>query len=113
MRYLLAILLILFLLLQYRLWISDEGMGEVWRLRNLVDQQTERNIELERRNAALEAEVRDLRQGTDAVEERARSDLGMIQEQETFYQIVVEKKDDAGSGADTRPSAENAPDERP
>ncbi len=72
-----------------------------------------KSLALERRNAALEAEVRDLRQGTDAVEERARSDLGMIQEQETFYQIVVEKKDAAGSGSDTRPSAENEPDERP
>ncbi|MCH8959568.1 MAG: cell division protein FtsB [Proteobacteria bacterium] len=88
MRYLLVILLVLFLLLQYRLWISDEGMQEMWRLRELVSEQAARNIELERRNDALEAEVRDLRQGKDAVEERARSDLGMIRDQETFFQIV-------------------------
>ncbi|MCZ6912563.1 MAG: septum formation initiator family protein, partial [Proteobacteria bacterium] len=82
MRYLLLFLLVLLLLLQYRLWISDEGMQEMWRLRELVNEQSARNIELEQRNAALEAEVRDLRQGRDAVEERARSDLGMIREQE-------------------------------
>ena len=88
MRYLLLILLVLLLLLQYRLWISDEGMQEMWRLRELVNEQAARNIELEQRNAALEAEVQDLRQGRDAVEERARSDLGMIRDQETFFQIV-------------------------
>ncbi len=88
MRYLLLFLLVLLLLLQYRLWISDEGMQEMWRLRDLVNEQAARNIELEQRNAALEAEVQDLRQGMDAVEERARSDLGMIRDQETFFQIV-------------------------
>ena len=88
MRYLLLILLVLLLLLQYRLWVSDEGLQEMWRLRELVNEQAARNIELEQRNAALEAEVQDLRQGMDAVEERARSDLGMIRDQETFFQIV-------------------------
>ena len=88
MRYLLLFLLVLMLLLQYRLWVSDEGMQEMWRLRDLVNEQAARNIELQQRNAALEAEVQDLRQGRDAVEERARSDLGMIRDKETFFQIV-------------------------
>ncbi len=109
MRYLLLILLALFLLLQYRLWISDEGMRETWRLRELVNEQAERNIELEQRNAALEAEVRDLRQGREAVEERARSDLGMIQNQETFYQIVG----DEYPTADTPTNEDAKPDEKP
>ena len=109
MRFLLLFLLVLLLLLQYRLWISDEGMQEMWRLRELVNEQSARNIELEQRNAALEAEVRDLRQGRDAVEERARSDLGMIREQETFFQIVGdeypvdEAKEDSDSAADKKP----------
>jgi cell division protein FtsB len=109
MRYLLLILLALFLLLQYRLWISDEGMREMWRLRELVNEQAERNIELEQRNAVLEAEVRDLRHGREAVEERARSDLGMIQEQETFYQIVG----DEYPTDDTRSDDDATPDEKP
>ena len=109
MRYLLLILLALFLLLQYRLWISDEGMREMWRLRELVNEQADRNIELEQRNAALEAEVRDLRQGKEAVEERARSDLGMIQEQETFYQIVG----DEYPAEDTPGDDDLRPDEKP
>ena len=109
MRYLLLILLALFLLLQYRLWISDEGMREMFRLRELVNEQAERNIELEQRNAVLEAEVRDLRHGREAVEERARSDLGMIQEQETFYQIVG----DEYPTDDTRSDDDATPDEKP
>ncbi|MCZ6559511.1 MAG: cell division protein FtsB [Gammaproteobacteria bacterium] len=109
MRFLLLILLALFLLLQYRLWLSDEGMQEMWRLRELVNEQAERNIELEQRNAVLEAEVRDLRQGREAVEERARRDLGMIQEQETFYQIVG----DEYPTDDTRSDDDVTPDEKP
>jgi len=92
MRILLLVMLALLLMLQYRLWVSNEGMQEVWRLRKLVNEQSERNIKLEQRNKALEAEVRDLRQGKEAVEERARSDLGMIRDRETFYQIVGDEK---------------------
>ncbi len=109
MRYLLLILLGLFLLLQYRLWISDEGMQEMWRLRELVEEQAARNIELEQRNAALEAEVRDLRQGKDAVEERARSDLGMIHDQETFFQIVGDEYPGAEPAPDDADAAEQKP----
>ena len=91
MRILLAVLLVILLLLQYRLWVSDEGLRDVWQLQESVTGQQEENRELELRNAALEAEVRDLRQGHDAVEERARSDLGMVREDETFYRIIGEE----------------------
>ncbi len=109
MRYLLLILLALFMLLQYRLWISDEGMQEMWRLRELVDEQAARNIELELRNAALEAEVRDLRQGSEAVEERARSDLGMIHDRETFFQIVGDEYQDSEPATDNADAADQKP----
>ncbi len=109
MRYILLLLLVLFMLLQYRLWVSDEGMQEMWRLRDLVNEQAARNIELEQRNAALEAEVRDLRQGKDAVEERARSDLGMIHDQETFFQIVGDEYPAKKPATDS----EDPPDEKP
>ncbi len=109
MRYLLLILLALFMVLQYRLWISDEGMQEMWRLRELVNEQAARNIELEQRNAALEAEVRDLRQGSEAVEERARSDLGMIHDRETFFQIVGDEYPAAEPATDNADAADQKP----
>lgn len=105
MRLLSILLLVIFLVLQYRLWVSDEGMAEVWRLDTAVERQRAENRVLEERNAALEAEVRDLKEGETAVEERARNELGMIGEDETFYQVVPadESEDEdarAGSEAD-------------
>jgi cell division protein FtsB len=75
--------------LQYRLWISDDGVNEVRRLETAVQVQERENAELEARNAQLAAEVANLKQGLDAVEERARSDLGMVRANETFYQVVA------------------------
>jgi cell division protein FtsB len=74
-------------LLQYRLWLSDEGMREVWALEQSVDAQLAENAVLAERNAQQRAEVADLKQGFTALEERAR-DLGMIGANETFYQFV-------------------------
>jgi len=88
MRVLFAILILLFLALQFRLWFGDGGLIEVHRLQQAVDAQKIQNAALKERNAALEAEVKDLKQGLAAIEERARSDLGMIKEGETFYQTV-------------------------
>ena len=88
MKVLLALLLVLLLLLQYRLWMAEDGVRQMWQLRATVAEQRAENAELRRRNEALEAEVEDLRQGQDALEERARSDLGMIREGEVFFQIV-------------------------
>jgi cell division protein FtsB len=77
------------LLLQYRLWLSDDGMRGLISMQRAVSQQQEDNLDLSRRNRQLLAEVRDLKQGYAALEERARNDLGMIGDSETFYQVVT------------------------
>ncbi len=82
------ILLGVLALLQLRLWFSDDGVREVRRLQGAVQEQEEKNAELRARNEQLAAEVKDLKEGLAAVEERARSDLGMIGANETFYQVV-------------------------
>lgn len=88
-----AVLLLAVLWMQYRLWLSSDGMQDVWRLQKAVAEQREANRILRERNAALEAEVRDLKEGLEAVEERARTELGMIGEGETFYQVIEEPAD--------------------
>ena len=88
MRILLLLLVVCLGLVQARLWSSDDGLREVWRLEDLIAERTRENRELSERNAALEGEVQDLKQGLAAAEERARADLGMIAEGETFYQIT-------------------------
>jgi len=85
-----AALLAAFVLLQYRLWVSDEGMREVWQMREAVAKQQAENQALEERNRQMRAEVADLKHGLTALEERARSDLGMVASNETFYQVVDE-----------------------
>jgi cell division protein FtsB len=88
MKWLAASLFAALLLLQYRLWLSGDGVREVWRLRSAVAVQQSENTRLLERNRQLGAEVRDLKQGYAALEERARSDLGMVAGNETFYQVV-------------------------
>ena len=83
-----VILLILLLVLQYTLWLGEGGLVRVWSLSEQVTAQEEENAKLRERNKALEAEVLDLKQGLEAVEERARTDLGMIKKNETFHQVV-------------------------
>lgn len=78
-------LLCLFVVLQVRLWISDDGFREMSRLQNQVAVQKNENRELAARNARLDAEVKDLSRGFAAVEERARADLGLIAPEESFY----------------------------
>jgi cell division protein FtsB len=85
-----AILIILLLLLQYKLWLGSGNLIEVSRLKEAIEQQKQENARLMERNHALEAEVLDLKKGMAAVEERARKELGMIKKGETFYQIVDE-----------------------
>ena len=87
-RWLLVILGTVALLLQAQLWFADDGYGKTLRLRAAVAEQRTQNQRLSERNAALDAEVINLKQGRDAAEERARTDLGMIGPQETFYQVV-------------------------
>jgi len=87
-RSLLVILGIAGLGLQAELWFSDDGYRKTLKLRSAVAEQRSLNDSLRDRNAALDAEVINLKQGNDAAEERARTDLGMIGETETFYQVV-------------------------
>jgi cell division protein FtsB len=88
MRILIVALVGLLVLLQARLWISEGGLREVWRLKAEVERRSDENTRLAARNAALAAEVLDLKQGLAAAEERARTELGMVQSGETFYQIA-------------------------
>jgi len=89
MRIFAAVLAIALISLQYRLWISDQGSREVSRLQAAVELQADANREQGERNRRLAAEVTDLKGGLTALEERARSDLGMVGNSETFYQIVT------------------------
>jgi len=88
MKFLVAALVAAIVLLQYRLWVSDEGMREVWHLEQAVEAQRAGNAALAERNAQVKAEVADLKHGLTALEERARNDLGMFAANETFYQVV-------------------------
>jgi cell division protein FtsB len=88
MKWLAAALAVVLILLQYRIWVSDNGVRQVERLRQAVAAQQAEDAQLAERNRQLAAEVRDLKTGMDALEERARSDLGMIGRNETFYQVV-------------------------
>jgi len=76
-------------MLEYRLWASDQGAREVSRLQAAVDAQTAANLTQSQRNRQLAAEVTDLKVGLSALEERARSELGMVGNSETFYQVVT------------------------
>jgi len=93
MRLLIVCLAAALALLQFRLWVADDGLREVWDLRAQVEAQTAENAALADRNAALEAEVVDLKHGLEAAEERARSELGMVKRGETFYQILPAERD--------------------
>ncbi|MDO8414118.1 MAG: cell division protein FtsB [Gallionellaceae bacterium] len=88
MRWVSLILVALILLLQYPLWLGKGGWLKVWDIDQQLEAQKKINQETQIRNAALDAEVRDLKQGTEAIEERARSELGMVKRNELFFQIV-------------------------
>jgi cell division protein FtsB len=104
MKWLAAALVVALVLLQYRIWLSADGVREVGRLERAVAAQRTENDALSERNHQLGAEVRDLKTGMDALEERARSDLGMIARNETFYQVVPARPADT-SHAPTRTAA--------
>ena len=78
----------LIVLIQYPLWLGKGGWLRAWEMDRQVQAQRDRNAQLQGRNARLEAEVNDLKQGTEAIEERARYELGMIKNDEVFFQIV-------------------------
>jgi len=93
LRYVALILLILLIGLEIKLWAGQGGMADVWRLEKTVAEQKSKNDELKARNDALSAEVENLKDGDEAVEERARSELGLIKPGEIFYQVVEPDKD--------------------
>jgi len=88
MRAVTLILVVLLLLLQYPLWLGKGSWLKVWDLHRQVEAQQQANQQTQTRNALLDAEVRDLKQGTAAIEERARSELGMIKRDEVFFQVL-------------------------
>jgi cell division protein FtsB len=88
LRYIALILLILLIALQIKFWTGEGGMRDVWRLQERISEQTIENQKLKQRNEALSAEVQDLKTGKGAIEERARSELGLIKPGEVFYQVV-------------------------
>jgi cell division protein FtsB len=88
MKILTAALAVALILLQYRIWVADDGLRGVTRLQHAVAAQQRLNGALTERNSRLAAEVQDLKSGTAAIEERARNDLGMVGPSETFYQVV-------------------------
>ncbi len=88
MKALTLIFVILIALLQYPLWLGKGSWLRVWELNRKVSEQQEKNTALKARNDMLDAEVRDLKSGKAAIEERARSELGMIKQDEVFFQVI-------------------------
>ena len=88
MRLIILCLTALLVLIQYPLWLGKGGWLRVWDLDKQVQQAQKKNDELKARNAKLESEVEDLKQGTGSVEERARYELGMIKQNEVFIQVL-------------------------
>jgi len=85
---LIVLLVSLLALVQFRLWVGEESLAEVWRLRQAIEHQSSENALFKSRNQRLEAEVHDLKNGLEAVEERARLELGMVRKGEIYFQIV-------------------------
>lgn len=88
MKWLWVLLVVFILGLQYRLWVGENSLAELWGVKVELQEQRAINSDLKSRNDVLKAEVADLKKGLDAIEERARSELGMIKQAETFYQLV-------------------------
>lgn len=90
LRWVILVLLILCLALQIKLWSGQGGRADAQRLQARVQEQKSENARLKLRNDALAADIEDLKTGSDAIEEKARGELGMIKPGETFYQVVEE-----------------------
>ena len=104
MKVLAGILAALILLIQYPLWLGKGGWLRAWEVDRRLGAQQNANVALERRNIALGAEVRNLKQGLDAIEERARYELGFVKADEVFFQIVEAPK--LGATPKAAPAAE-------
>lgn len=88
MKILASILFLLLIFLQLQLWFGSHGVFQLWSLESNIEQAQQSNDELMQRNEQLHAEVQELRGGREALEERARSQLGFIKEGETFYRVI-------------------------
>ena len=93
MKIIALVLLILLIWLQYKIWLQDGGIPEVVQLQDEVEEVKTEVQKLRDRNLSLDAEVKDLKKGLDAIEERARSEMGMIKEGEIYYQVIKPEKD--------------------
>ncbi len=93
MKVLGLILFVLIVLLQYSLWQGKGSWNRVWEISQKISSQSKENKKNEIRNRVLEAEVQDLKKGLVAIEERARSELGMIKQDETFFQVEIKKQE--------------------
>ena len=87
-RFFILILIAFFLIIQFDIWVKDDGLIRVRELQLMIDSQSEENQRLKLRNKQLEREIEELKSGTESIEEKARTDLGMIKEGEEFYLIV-------------------------
>lgn len=92
MKWIAAILLILLVGLQYRLWVGEGSLADVARLEREIQKQQAENDRMRERNRVLAIEVDELKSGLDSVEERARTEMGMIKEGETFYMVIEKDK---------------------
>ena len=92
MRFLPHLLIALIIAIQYPLWIGKGSWLRVWDVNKQLTEQKNKNTKLAQRNAGLDADVRDLKEGLVAVEERARVELGMIKPNETYYQVLETPK---------------------
>ena len=87
-RFFIIILIVFFLIIQFDIWFKDDGFYRVKELEQMIGSQVEENERLKLRNKQLEREIEELKSGTESIEEKARTDLGMIKEGEEFYLIV-------------------------
>tara|TARA_B100001758_G_scaffold76836_1_gene64947 strand:+ start:375 stop:647 length:273 start_codon:yes stop_codon:yes gene_type:complete len=87
-RFFIIILIVFFLMIQFDIWFKDDGFYRVKELEQMIGNQVEENERLKLRNEQLEREIEELKSGTESIEEKARTDLGMIKEGEEFYLIV-------------------------
>lgn len=102
LRIVLYVVAALLLLLQYPLWFGSGGVFAVWQLNRELAAQEAENAKLRERNNALDQEVKDLKQGSAAIEERARTELGMVKKGEAFYQVIGPPTQDKDAAAPMR-----------
>ena len=94
MKIIAFVLLFLLIWLQYKIWLQDGGIPEVIQLQQEIEVVKTEVGKLQERNSSLDAEVKDLKKGLDAIEERARSEMGMIKEGEVYYQVIEPDQDE-------------------